>query len=175
METDSGPPFQSLMGLLAGERAWFNYFNQGAWWKPDGRDPVQIVDMPLEWRLNCVRFLERRASRYAAVYARGCEAEEWRAAQVLSGAMARDSVSRALETEAAEARADPMSWVRSTPLYQALAADLPKKPRKLHALAERAAHWDECGQRAGGTACTCERVRLEYESQKEAARVAHAA
>lgn len=161
---------ESPMGLLAKERAWYGYFNQGARWKPDGREAVLIADMPAEWRLNCVRFLERRASRYARVYARGCEAELWHALNILNGEMARDSIERALDDEADYARTDPTEWITTTPLYLALATGLPVKGKKLRRLEERAAHWAGCEWRRGNTAaCSCEQLRQEHIARKEAA------
>jgi hypothetical protein len=158
---------QQLIYDLVGDAAWCRYFNQGETWKADGRDLVRIVDMSPEWRLNCVRFLERRAARYAVVYARGCEAELWHGLNLLNGEMARDSITRELEGEADYARDNPTEWIVTTPLYRALAAGLPVKGKKLRRLEERAAHWAGCEWRRGDTTtCSCGRLRQERRARK---------
>lgn len=146
---------------------WWRYFNQGERWQPDNRVAVNIADMSPEWRLNCVRFLERRAANYAALYVRGCEAELLCALRVLNGEMARDSIIQGLDAEASGALADPVVWVRSTRLCRALAAGLPVKGKKLRVLERQAAHWSGCEWRAGKTGdCSCERLRQEHGAQR---------
>lgn len=153
---------------LTGNRVWYDYFNQGEAWKPDGRPLTRIADMSHEWRLNCVRFLERRAVAYANNYAFGCEAVLWDALGFLSGEMARDSVTRQLEHDADYARSYPVEWIKSTPLHQALATGLPTKGKKLRALQKRAAHWDACALRVDpNTECTCAEVRATHEANRQ--------
>lgn len=155
---------QALVDKLVGNRVWYDYFNQGEVWKPDKRPMFQIVDMPREWRLNCARFLERRALGFAQRYAFGCEAVLWGAMGVLNGEMARDSVTRELDAEAAYARDYPTEWMRSTPLFLSLVNGLPTKGKELRALRERADHWDGCAWRSDrSAACTCIELRAAHE------------
>lgn len=156
-----------LLDALDPDRQWYRYFNQGVRWKPDGRDAVEISAMSATWRFNCVRFLERRAARYARMYARGCEAEAMWVQVVVNGEMARESIERALDREAAEAHCDPMTWVKATPLYRALAHGLPVEGVALRHLQERAAHWEGCARnRARKGECTCEQIRRTHEERK---------
>lgn len=158
----------ALIRDAMGDARWWRYFNQSKRWQPDNnRVAANIVDMPPEWRLNCVRFLERRATRYAAAYAKGCEAETLNVPHVMSGEMAQCSITRELEEEADWARTNPDEWIRATPLYRALAAGLPARGRELRALEQRAAHWSGCEWRAGETdSCSCARLRQEHGAAK---------
>lgn len=151
-------------------RAYYAYFNQAEIWLPNGRSQVRIVEMDAAWRLNCARFLERRAASYLAQYDFGeisalsqptCQevVGEDRGEVVLSGQVfseldlmgecARD----AFDGEAERRRSDPIAWVRSTPLYRALVAGLPTGDDR-DALAERAKHWSTCPARSD-LAATC--------------------
>lgn len=155
-----------LLDALNPDRQWYRYFNQGAHWKPDGRDAVEISTMSATWRFNCMRFLERRADRYARMYSRGCEAEAMWMEVVVNGEMARDSIGRALDDEADEARCNPTSWIVTTPLYRALARGLPVKGAALRHLQERAAHWEGCPRNlARKGVCSCEQIRQEHEER----------
>ena len=150
----------TLMQIMTTERRWYRYFTQGTYWKPDGRDPVAIADMPREWRFNCVRFLERRATAYAGHFAMGCHAELWWALDTLNGEMARDCIENELDGLAQQARRDPLAWIRTTELYLALASGLPIKGAGLRHLQERSGHWDGCRRRERRHGeCTCAQLR----------------
>lgn len=163
-------PMSAMIEHLRVQRRWYRYFNQSTYWKPNGRPPVDIVDMESEWRYNCRKFLERQAIAYARNYADGCEAELVLALDTLGGEMAQDMVERELEGEAVRAKADPVAWVKTTPLYIALGQDLPKKGKQLRGLATRANHYAGCPRRTVRKGeCHCVRLRLEVE-ERDAAR-----
>lgn len=160
----------TMRQYLQVQRRWYQYFNQGVYWKPNGRPPVDIVEMEAEWRHNCRRFLERSALLYARNYADGCEAEAMLALDWLGGEMARESVERVLDDEAHRAQADPVAWIKTTVLYKALGQQLPTKGKKLRQLATRASHFDGCPRRTARKGeCHCYRLRLEVE-ERDAAR-----
>lgn len=156
----------AMRDLLRLQRGWYRYFNQDLYWKPNGRDPVDIVDMEPEWRHNCRRFLERNAVVYARNYADGCEAEVFFALEFLGGEMAQDMVERELGAEALRAKADPVAWIKTTKLYVALGQRLPTKGKKARALATRASHYAGCPRRVERRGeCHCHRLRLEVEER----------
>lgn len=164
-------PVAVMRQHLRVQRSWYRYFNQGSYWKPNGRDPVNIVDMESEWRYNCRRFLERNAIVYARNYADGCEAETILALETLSGEMAQDAVERELDAEARRAVADPVAWIKTTALYIALGQSLPTKGKKARALATRASHYDGCPRRVERKGeCHCHRLKLEVEERDAAIR-----
>lgn len=143
--------------VLAAPARWYRYFNQTEHWVPNGKPPVQIVDMEPAWRLNCVRYLERNAARYAALYADGCSAEEmvFGLTNPDVSDWVGDSITGHLWEEGSRAKRDPVGWIKATKLYLALAAGLPSKGAPLRRLADRARHWSECGARERKGECTC--------------------
>lgn len=151
------------------QRAWYAYFNQGSYWKPNGRPRVDIVGMDDEWRYNCCQFLKRQALVYARNYAQGCAAEAVWAVEHIHGEMALESIENGLDDEARRALADPAKWVQTTPLYQALRVKLPSKGKKLRVLAQRAAHYDGCPRRTERKGeCHCVRLKEEVEEHQRA-------
>lgn len=140
---------------LAAPARWYRYFNQGTYWVPNGRQPLAIADMDAPYRLNCVRFLERNAARYAALYADGCSAEEF--AFGLAHPDAPDEIFNEIYRQAHLAKLDPVAWIKTTKLYRALEAELPKKGAPLRKLGEKARHWGDCEQRTRPKKgrCTC--------------------
>jgi hypothetical protein len=158
--------------VLAAPARWYRYFNQTEHWVPNGKPPVQIADMELAWRLNCVRYLERNAARYAALYADGCSAEElvFGLTHPDVSDWVEDSVTGHLWNEGNRAKRDPLGWIKTTKLYRALAADLPSKGAPLRKLANKAKHWGGCEKRLfkKGT-CTCAQLAAEARWHKELA------
>jgi len=159
-------PASVMRELLRVQARWYRYFNQSEYWKPNGRPPVAIVDMEPEWRFNCRRFLECSAINYARNYIDGCEAELVFALEILGGEMAQDSIEREMDEQISSAKADPVAWVKTTPLYRALGQRLPTRARPLRALATRASHYDGCPRRAERKGeCHCHRLKIEVEER----------
>lgn len=153
-------------------RATFIYLNQGKWWIPEDGQKILIRDMDPEWRYNASRLLERRAHHLELRYSLG-ELERL-GSPVLRGVVAEvdgeafvggpwlshldlmgDHAQDAYDEELRQRTEDPVQWLRSTPLYQALVRGLPTHPAELETLAQRAKHYNWCDVRAGGNACTC--------------------
>lgn len=153
-------------------QATYLYLNQRTWWIPKDRQKIKIREMDPEWRYNASRFLERRAhylelryslgelERLGSPVLRGVVAEvdgeafvggPWLSHLDLMGDHAQD----AYDEELRQRTEDPVQWLRSTPLYQALVGGLPTHPAELETLAHRAKHYNWCDIRAGGNACTC--------------------
>lgn len=166
------PEIQVAARELARPARYYRYFNQGEHWVPNGRSPVRIADMDDAWRLNCARYLERNAARYAELFAQGCSAEIF--AFGLVHLDAPDEIESAIWREAEFAKRDPVAWIKTTCLYRAMAAGLPSKGAPLRKLADRAKHWDGCEKRVKNKkgACTCaelaRRARLEKAEQDRA-------
>lgn len=166
------PEIQTAARELARPARYYRYFNQATHWVPNGRLPVLIADMDLAWRLNCTRYLERNAARYAELFAQGCSAEIF--AFGIAHPDAPDEIESAIWREAEAAKRDPVAWIKTTKLYLALAAGLPKKGAPLRKLAEKAKHWGDCEKRFKNKkgACTCadlaRQARLEKAEQDRA-------
>lgn len=143
--------------------SWFDYLNQGQVWRPNGKPPVAIADMDQEWRYNAARWLERGAVAIGQRYS--LDSSLWLAVQLGSplgpSENAADRIERDIERENAEIDRDPVAWIRTTPLHQALMTGLPTKPKKLAALAERARHWSTCPARTGDGDCRCEQIQQD--------------
>lgn len=116
-----------VLGPARVSLAWL--LDQDVWWYPKGRPAVRIASMDKPWRLNTLRFLERRAS--AIKYGP--------AMRYLHDAP--DDVWVSWEHE------DPLEHLHSYPLIKALRRGLPGRPDKLAALEERARHWNTCPMR----------------------------
>ena len=163
----TGPAIRAL----AAPARWYRYFTQDKHWVPNGKQPIEIAGMDATYRLNCTRYLERNAARYAALFAEGCSAEEFACGLVHPDAPIE--VFNELYRQAWQAKLDPVAWVKTTRLYRALAAELPSRGAPLRKLADRARHWGGCEQRTRPKkgVCTCAehaaRARLERE-QREA-------
>lgn len=132
-------------------RQMFAYFNQGETWFPNGKPAVAISGMDPAWRHNAAAFLVRNARAYLLQYDFG----EFFSIQGVTAPVAREALDQGLEEAQAERSADPEAWIKSTPLYKALVAELPEGPER-DALARAARHWSDCPLRSGehGT-CTC--------------------
>lgn len=162
------PNLGAAIRTLAAPARWYRYFNQAEHWVPNGKPPVQIAEMDLAWRLNCVRYLERNAARYAGLYADGCSAEEM--VFGLAHPDAPEEIAEAMWRDAAFAKRDPVAWVKATKLYRALADGLPVKGAPLRKLADKAKHWGGCERRLFKKgACTCALLAAEARWQKELA------
>lgn len=163
------PALKSTVRELAAPARWYRYFHQGRYWVPHGKPPVEISTMDPEWRLNCTRYLVRRADRYARAYVDGCHG--WLLVQQLGGADdgTMGPIEDELDHRASAAGADPAAWIVTTELYKALAYGLPAKGAGLRHLAERAQHWDGCKRRqARRGECTCTDLAAAEERRREA-------
>ncbi|MFC6081065.1 hypothetical protein [Sphaerisporangium aureirubrum] len=149
--------------------AWYRYLSQDTTWVPKGRPPAPIAEMDAAWRYNAANWLLRQAKRLAGYYELGEIAHIFTSTaptvvadknghpvprpEVLylapRGEMAQDAFEREWATAAEQRKADPDAWLRSTPLYRALVADLPAD------VAEAARHWSTCAARVGKDACDC--------------------
>lgn len=160
----------------------YAYYSQGDVWFPDRKPRVRITDMDAVWRLNCTRFLERRAESIAHRYTFGEVSSMSRAtAREVIGEVDGEPVfgrefshfdlmgeraTDAFQAEQDARAADPVAWLRTTPLYRALAAGLPTKRKKLEALSERAKHWSTCPARESVDAeCRCEEARAAHAAE----------
>lgn len=155
-------------------RKTYTYFNQGNFWLPDGRPAIDIAGMEPGWRLNCTRWLERRAGVFTLLYNLGetvAMAEpRYQEADNAGEAYGRtysemdlmsDMVLDDFDRWGDERTADPVSWIRSTTLYRALAKGLPTDGKPLQELAASAKHWSTCPARTGAGNCCCEQIRTE--------------
>lgn len=155
---------------------WRTYLNQASIWQPAHGVQILVVEMDPEWRYNASRWLERRAAHIEFNYS-FCELQdlgqptlhevmgEFEGRQIETGRVfshlevmgehAMDAFEAALD----ERSADPVGWIQTTPLYQALVAGLPTDEQELAALAERARHYPGCAGRTGGTPCRCDEVK----------------
>lgn len=97
---------------------YYRYLNQGETWLPKDKPSIPIADMDPAWRANAAAWLERRAETFALYYMLG-EIELAATGQISEAAM--ECWAEALE----ERDRDLAAWMRSTPLYRALAAGLP--------------------------------------------------
>jgi len=157
-------------------RNTYRLLNQGEVWFPKGRPRVAIADMDPEWRFNTARFLERRAAVLELLYSMGelgvlgeptmqaVVGEVW-GETVTAGPLFShldllgEHASDAFDQELERRVGDPVAWLRTTPLYQALVAGLPRRGKRLAALAERARHWSTCPARTGTGDCLCDDIR----------------
>lgn len=130
-----------VLGPAVASAQWL--LGQDVWWYPNRRPAVRIAAMDKPWRFNTARFIERRADALA-------DEEHWRMARIAagplgpSGDMAQDGFRREMDS----ILDDPLGWLRSTPLMQALRHGLPREGTKeSRMLAARAAHWNTCPMR----------------------------
>lgn len=114
--------------------------HQDTWWYPHRRPALRIAEMDKPHRFNTARWLERKAQGL----------------HLAQGAMfgdAPDDVWAAWDNE------DPVEWLRSTPLMQALRKGLPTGGKKLRMMETRAVHWSTCPMRlahpAPSDTCVC--------------------
>lgn len=113
----------STLSKFHGEaRAWTRYLGQGTTWIPASGQPVAIRDMDPSWRLNAARWLLRRAGVLAL-------RENYAILRMLDGAQVPDDVDASAFEEFDRRMGDPAAWLRTTPLYRALVADLPEADR----------------------------------------------
>lgn len=149
--------------------SWSEYLNQGEKWQPNGRPMVAVADMDPEWRYNASRFLERRAAAIEPKYTLA-EALEFAAVTASPLGPSEDTalmIESDMERSAEERHRDPVTWIRTTTLYQALVADLPNCSIALDAIADRAKHWSTCPARTGYGECLCEELRLRHQADEE--------
>lgn len=123
--------------------SWSWLLEQDTWWYPQGRPAVRVVHMDKPWRLNVIRFIERRAPQLASD-------EYWRMASWAAGPMGPggDMAVDAFDSAMVEVISNPLGWVREQPLMIALRKGLPKPGgRAEELLAARAVHWNTCPMR----------------------------
>lgn len=147
--------------------SWLDYLDQDEQWMPDGRPMVRVADMDPEWRFNASRWLERNAATIAFKYS--LSERIWFAMVCASPIGPNDNSADAIERDMHdrdEARtADPVAWIRTTPLYRALVADLPKLFENIRFATE------EVGESlvvwAGRGDCRCKELRAQDWAREE--------
>lgn len=90
--------------------------HQGKFWEDEAGEKIQISDMTPRHAYNCTRWLERHAPQIA-------DADSWNMLQVglgIGGEQAAMDFECFLEREEEEKAADPVKWIRSTLVWQAL-------------------------------------------------------
>lgn len=134
-------------------RAWRGqtaFLEQGKQWRTKTGELLDIAAMESEHRINCLLMLLRNASSIADRYG-------WGWAWFAMATDAPDEVVDAAMAEDDERMRDPIGWLLSTPLVQAMLAGLPADPLQFAVLERRARHWATCPVRTGdaGKGCTC--------------------
>lgn len=91
---------------------------QGTWWQPKEGSPILISGMDPSYRANCLRFMERRAHQVATAHTSSAlmAATLWDAS---------DHVMDSLYGDAERIMDAPLTWLKGTPLYRAMARGLP--------------------------------------------------
>lgn len=134
---------------MAVSLAWFKYLSQSTTWVPNGKPPLPIAEMDTSWRRNAANWLLRRAATLAMRFGFG-EIQYIYGTTALTviddgdgnpvdgpempvfaprGDMAQLALERELEESQQARDGDPTAWLKTTPLYQALIADLPELPQ----------------------------------------------
>jgi hypothetical protein len=146
--------------------SWWELLNQDEQWKPNGKPLVAITDMDETWRYNTIRFLERRAKKLALTYTfeEAARLDHMFGSGMGPSETTMDALLGELDRDAQERTLHPVRWLRSTPLYRALAAGLPQCSAALDVIAEKAKHWAGCPARDGASECRCEQIRAERET-----------
>jgi hypothetical protein len=121
----------------------YAYLNQGTHWKPKVRPIVRVADMGTPWRRSAARWMERRAGWFEFMYGVGetCAMSEpsMRMAfgevdgQVVESGprfshldLMSDWAHDAFDAELDARSADPVAWLRKTPLYRAMVDGIPE-------------------------------------------------
>lgn len=112
--------------VLAQCSATYRLLTQSDRWVDRGGELHDLDAMSVRYKANIVGFLERRAVGLADFYSYG-EILSFSGPLGPSGEMAQDSLDQALEEADRERRADPLKWLRSTPLLQRLRHDVKNK------------------------------------------------
>lgn len=118
---------------------WYAYLGQGKVWYDRAGQRLVIADMPLRYRENCCRFLERRARNLETWYTLGEIGQMHRLVPTIVGhidgrdiegppidigpeigSMADDAIQQSQDERAR----NPERWLRTTELYRALAGEL---------------------------------------------------
>ncbi len=100
------------------------------WYPRPPAPPVQISDMSREWRHNAARMLERQAFQLGCFYSWGLVVMNAPNLNYDSDAVC-DGFDATLDALDRQLKSDPVGWIRTTPLYQALTAGLPTNPHEL--------------------------------------------
>lgn len=101
---------------MPGHLSMATMFDQGVWWKSRDDGWVRVADMSDTHRRNLLGFLDREAGRLA-----------WQIgfAELVLYEGAPDEVVDAWIDDEERRMSDPLRWMRSTPLYQAVADHAP--------------------------------------------------
>lgn len=135
------------------------YLNQGVYWLNRDGDQAPIAGMDPTYRYNCLKLLERRARGLGEVYSWGFHLSG-SGPLGPSGDAACDAFEQAGDELNRHIERDPVAWIRTTPLWQALNRGLPGNPYKRWRLGQRARHWSQCYRREHNSGpCTCKPTR----------------
>ena len=133
--------------------------NQGEFWWDRSGARHRVREMQPTHRYNCLAMLERGAARTGERYSWGFLASGMGPLGP-SGDAACDAFDSACDGLDRQIRRDPVAWIRTTTLWQALNAGLPGNPYKRWRLAQRARHWPDCHRRRHNRGmCTCTPAR----------------
>jgi hypothetical protein len=136
--------------------------NQGEWWLPKRGPMIRIESMTDTHRLHAARMLQRQA--VAIAFNEHAALSVWLDHPLgPSGDMAHDAFDRELD----DILCEPVRWLNSTPLLQALGSTLPKphKRKRWADLERRAEHWSDCpANRNLDDPCRC---RVEHPDNPE--------
>lgn len=164
----------------------YRYLSQDEVWLPNGKPAVRISDMDKEWRYNAARWLERRVAWFEMAYSLGeavylaqpqytevighVDGEDILGQSFSALDLMSDHVQDMFDRDAQQRATDPVAWLRETPLYRGLVADLPKSTAQLDAIAARAKHYAGCPQREQtGADCDCNHLAAVVENEREIA------
>jgi hypothetical protein len=133
----------------------YTLLNQSEFWWDKNGVRHRVREMEPTHRYNCLRLLERGATRSGKRYSWGFLASGMGPLGP-SGDAACDAFEQASWELDREIERDPVAWIRTTDLWQALNAGLPGNPYKRWRLAQRARHWPQCHRRQHNRGiCTC--------------------
>lgn len=125
-----------IYALLEQDQIWFDIRSQRH----------EIAEMSVRYKANVIGWLERRAHGFAVMYGIGKEARIWGASAPVvigvddngdpiesrksysmaptPGSMAADMLEAELDAETTKQLADPVAWIRTTPLVRRLLDDI---------------------------------------------------
>ncbi|WP_166344957.1 hypothetical protein [Phytoactinopolyspora limicola] len=116
MITDKMPERKRFLAI-------YYYLHQAEMWIDRNQVRHDISEMSVRYKANCIAWAERRAKRWAGMY-------EWGASIWLGTQEAHmtestvDHFERQMHEEDQRRDADPVTWLRSTPLIARLIADV---------------------------------------------------
>jgi hypothetical protein len=141
-----------------GRPSWMWLLDQEEWWAPKVGSMIRVVNMTDTHRWHTVRMLERNAHSIAMD-------EHWRMGLMAGGPLGPggDMACDAFEREMGDLLRYPLEFLRSRPLYEALARRLPtphagkRSRRRWGRMVQRARHYSTCPRNRDLKAdeCTC--------------------